>query len=753
MLTDHLLQAILLFTKSIFLFVTAGFIIRRQSFKEPVKHELALYALAAGGGSILQAVGQMLSWLGCLSAADLLRITLYEGLLLTSTFLYLSQAFLRLEISRRWWAGGGGVVILALVLESNGLPFKGGWGALRPTVTLGVQVLGCALFTGLIVWLIITAIRRARQPLHFNRILYWTLAYSFMLLGGTLVFAGVPLVGNSLQLLAVPLLAYVALSHELLDIRQMVQRSATYLAATALVALIYLGIFAVAETLNRRAVGINPWRTWVALALISALLLSPLAALSQRLVQRLLRRREYKPSQILGEYGLSISNILDLERLATVAIGLISEAMEIKHGTLFVVDFTPEAARQPACYRLRGVRGIGAELPPEGQLSGANPVAEYLRDERRPLTQYDIDFLPRFRELPPEARAWLDSLDMDVYVPVYSKNAWIGLFGLGPKLSRNRYFDDDLSLLSILADHTAVALENARLVEGLQQLNQDLSKAYASLDQANHLLAQLDRTKTEFINIISHELGTPLMHIDSYNHLLHDDPLVQNSADLLELSSGMQKGIGRMYEIVQTMLDIAKLDTRTLELQIGSVQILEPIKAVAEELKPALTARRLALEIKNLRNLPAVEADGESLRKAFYHLMINAIKYTPDGGKITINGVKVEGTSPAEPGEGLDITVTDTGIGIDPQNLELIFLKFYQTGEVDLHSTDKTKFKGGGPGLGLTIAQGLVEAHGGKIWAESPGYDEQRCPGSRFHVYLPLRYSRARPDLASLKKN
>ena len=751
MITDHLLQAILLFAKSIFLFVVAGLIIRRQGFKEPLKHELVIYALAAGSGSVLNAVAQLLSGLGALSLADLQRVTLYEGLLLTSTFLYLSQAFLRLEVDRRWWMGGGLLVILILLFETNVLPFRGGWNALRPTVTFGAEVLGCGLFTGLIVWLIVTAIRRARQPLHVNRILYWTLAYACLLIGGALVFVRAALAGNTLQLLAAPLLAYVALSHELRDIRQMVQRAATFLAATALVALVYLGIFAVAETLNRRAPGVNPWRTWAALALISALLLSPLAALSQRLVQRLLSRREYKPNQILGEYGLSISNILDLEKLATVAIGLISEAMEIKHGTLFVVDFKPEAAQRPAYYRLRSVRGIGAELPPEGQLSGANPIAEYLRDERRPLTQYDIDLLPRFRETPPEERTWLDGLDMDVYVPIYSKNAWIGLLGLGPKLSRNRYFDEDLSLLSILADHTAVALENARLVEGLHQLNQDLSHAYAELDRTNHLLAQLDRTKSEFINIISHELGTPLMHIDSYNHLMHDDRLVQNSADLQELSNGMQKGISRMYEIVQTMLDIAKLDTRTLELQTRSVQILEPIKLVCEELKPALRARRLALEIKNLRNLPAIEADSESLRKAFHHIITNAIKYTPDGGKITVNGVKVESVLSAEPSEGLEITVIDTGIGIDPQNLELIFLKFYQTGEVDLHSTDKTKFKGGGPGLGVTIARGLVEAHGGKVWAESPGYDEQRCPGSRFHVYLPLRQSRPQPELAGVK--
>lgn len=751
MTTDHVLQAILLFARSLVLFVTAGLIIRRQGFREPLKHELVIYALAAGVGSLLQSGAHLLAGRGALSLADLQRVTLYAGILLTSTFLYLSQAFLRLEIDRRWWAGGGALVILILLFETNVLPFQGGWSTLRPTVTFVAEVAASGLFVGLIVWLIITTIQRARQPLHFNRILYWTLAFACMLIGGTLVFARAALPGNILQLLAVPLLAYVALSHELRDIRQMVQRSAIFLAATALVALVYLGIFGVAEALNRRAAAVNPWRTWVVLALISALLLSPLAALSQRLVRRLLSRREYKPNQILGEYGLSISNILDLEKLATVAIGLISEAMEIKHGTLFVVDFVPEAEQRPAYYRLRGIRGLGAEVPSEGQFSAANPVAEYLRDERRPLTQYDIDLLPRFRGTPPEERSWLDSLAMDVYVPIYSKNAWIGLFGLGPKLSRNRYFDEDLSLLSILADHTAVALENARLVEGLQQLNQDLGRAYAELDRTNHLLAQLDRTKTEFINIISHELGTPLMHIESYNHLMHDDPVVQNSADLQQLSNGMQKGIGRMYEIVETMLDTAKLDTRTLELQTSSVQILEPIKEVCEELKPALKARRLALEIKNLRNLPPLEADSASLRKAFHHLITNAIKYTPDGGKITVNGVKVESGLAAEPSEGLEITVIDTGIGIDPQNLELIFLKFYQTGEVDLHSTDRTKFKGGGPGLGLTLARGLIEAHGGKVWAESPGYDEQRCPGSRFHVYLPLRQSRTRPELAGVK--
>jgi len=85
------------------------------------------------------------------------------------------------------------------------------------------------------------------------------------------------------------------------------------------------------------------------------------------------------------------------------------------------------------------------------------------------------------------------------------------------------------------------------------------------------------------------------------------------------------------------------------------------------------------------------------------------------------------------------VEVRDTGIGIDPQHHELIFEKFYQIGEVALHSSGKTAFKGGGPGLGLALVKGAVEAHGGMVWVESEGYDEEKCPGSAFKVLLPVR--------------
>jgi signal transduction histidine kinase len=85
----------------------------------------------------------------------------------------------------------------------------------------------------------------------------------------------------------------------------------------------------------------------------------------------------------------------------------------------------------------------------------------------------------------------------------------------------------------------------------------------------------------------------------------------------------------------------------------------------------------------------------------------------------------------------VEITIADTGIGIDPEDQDLIFEKFYRVGSVDLHSTGSTKFKGAGPGLGLPIARGVIAAHGGKVWVESPGHDEIRFPGSTFHIVLP----------------
>jgi signal transduction histidine kinase len=122
-------------------------------------------------------------------------------------------------------------------------------------------------------------------------------------------------------------------------------------------------------------------------------------------------------------------------------------------------------------------------------------------------------------------------------------------------------------------------------------------------------------------------------------------------------------------------------------------------------------------------------------------LLENAIKYTPNHGRIFIDGRTLPGF--------IEVTVSDTGIGISLENQALIFNKYSQD-EPSLHSSGKTKFKGGGPGLGLPITRGIIEAHGGTIWVESPGLDEVKCPGSIFHVLIPIRTEPQDPRVEKL---
>jgi signal transduction histidine kinase len=220
--------------------------------------------------------------------------------------------------------------------------------------------------------------------------------------------------------------------------------------------------------------------------------------------------------------------------------------------------------------------------------------------------------------------------------------------------------------------------------------------------------------------------------------MLLDDPGIKQNTLHQQLVQGILSGSMRLNEIVGSLLDTAKIDSRALQLHLVPVFLSTLIDNVTSGLAASFRERNQTLLIEDLRLLPPIQADPEALRKVFYHLLVNAIKYTPDGGSITISSqcYKNEG----EDGEvsAIEMVISDTGIGIDPSLHEVIFTKFYQTGEVAMHSSSKIKFKGGGPGLGLAIARGIVEAHGGRIWVESREHNEETFPGSQFHVVLPM---------------
>lgn len=254
----------------------------------------------------------------------------------------------------------------------------------------------------------------------------------------------------------------------------------------------------------------------------------------------------------------------------------------------------------------------------------------------------------------------------------------------------------------------------------------------AHLQLRTHQLEQMDRTKMRFIQVSAHELRTPLTVIQGYAQLTKLK--TAGMEDVAQLITPILDGTIRMAEIIDSMLDVSRIDNNTLEVTASEAEISTVIEKVGGVFRAALEERRLNFNTEGLTDLPTLHADGALLYKVFYQVIGNAIKYTPDGGRITVTGQTIQDAN-TEP--RIEIRVQDTGIGIDPCHQELVFEKFYQTGEVNLHSSGKTKFKGGGPGLGLAIARGIVNAHHGHIWIKSPGHDEQMSPGTTVHVRLP----------------
>jgi signal transduction histidine kinase len=269
----------------------------------------------------------------------------------------------------------------------------------------------------------------------------------------------------------------------------------------------------------------------------------------------------------------------------------------------------------------------------------------------------------------------------------------------------------------------------------LDRIRDNDRMAIHDLQNTNKVLHHLDRNKLEFIQVAAHELRTPLTVLKGYVNVLRSFPELKTNAALEEVLNGIDKGADRMHEVVNTMLDVTRIDSEGIKLRASPILLKRAISDVTQELAKPAAERNIELITEISSEAPNINADPVLLQKALYHLLVNAIKFTPDGGKVTfrVRLITLENDTP-----GVEISVTDTGIGLDSEHHELVFEKFYQVGDVAIHSSGKTSFKGGGPGLGLAIVRGVARAHGGKVWVESRGHDEVNFPGCTFYLQLPV---------------
>jgi signal transduction histidine kinase len=301
----------------------------------------------------------------------------------------------------------------------------------------------------------------------------------------------------------------------------------------------------------------------------------------------------------------------------------------------------------------------------------------------------------------------------------------------------NRRLIEDLRSLNehleeLVAQRTA-ALERTEQkllqhADDLERAHADLLASHEQLREAYRKLSDLDGLKAKFISITSHELRTPLTTIYGYASLLASGEL--SGARQLGAFQALERNVDRLISIVAEITDIAQLKEKRVYLRREKLNAGELTESICAELGPLAQSRGQSIVTEIGEGMPDVLADRIRLTQIVQQLILNAIRFTPDGGRITVSADSEDGTAPA-----VCLSVSDTGIGIDADQLGLIFEEFYEALPSMNRRSGTVQFRSGGLGLGLAVVKGLIEEHGGSVWAESAR--STGGTGSTFRVRLP----------------
>lgn len=592
---------------------------------------------------------------------------------------------------------------------------------------------GWAVLTATLVGLLMVALVRSRLALQRNRALYQLLTAILLAAGQAFSFLPVGLahrLGLIVHLAGTVILTRGATSYWIPNVKAVFRAILRFLLLFIATAILLLGVVVGAQRLTGR-LPLSQTLLVVVLAVVAAVVYLPLYQLLQRLVNRLLQEVGFDPAQALRDYSQTTATILNLQQLSSTVIQTVAELLDVERGALLVVIETEEKG-----LRLQPVPGLGNISQEPLELEPSSPIWARFQEDI-PLFQYEVGRNPDLQEAARWEQEWLQGLEMEVYLPIRYQGDLTGLLALGPQGTGEPYSPRAAEFLSTLAHQTGVALQNALLFEGLINLNERITQLNETLRAAYERLERLDRSKADFLTIASHELRTPLTQVRGYVDILVDlartKTLTQDQVQ--SIAENISRPTRRLEEIISAMVDASEIDAEGLALHFVPTTLATTMRLAIEPCLPAIEERSITLTGRGVESISPIYADMGRLRQAFTNIISNAIKFTPDGGRISIEAYPVDE-------EHFKLLFCDTGIGISETDQGLIFEKFYRVESVDFHSSGQFKFKGGGPGLGLPIARGVIEGHGGCIWVESAGYDENRCPGSTFHIVLPYKAHR-----------
>jgi signal transduction histidine kinase/HAMP domain-containing protein len=410
--------------------------------------------------------------------------------------------------------------------------------------------------------------------------------------------------------------------------------------------------------------------------------------------------RSVEELKALGEVGRAVSSTLDLETVLSTIVSQASQLSGTDGGAVYEYDEETEE------FHLRATQSLDVgfvELLRSTRIrkgeGAVGRIAMTFEPTQIPDIEQDATYQSRLKNA-----ALREGYHALLAVPLLREEHIIGALIVNRK-TPGEFAPDVIELLRTFAAQSALAIQNARLFQEIEEKGRQLEIA--------------DRHKSEFLASMSHELRTPLNAVIGFSEVLLERMFGEINPKQEEYLQDVLSSGRHLLSLINDILDLAKIEAGRMELEVTDFHLPQAIDNSVTLVRERAARRSIALDVAIDPELGEIKGDERKVKQVLLNLLSNAIKFTPEGGRVDVHAGMVDGVA--------EISVSDTGVGIAPEDHEAVFEEFRQV------RTDYAK-KHEGTGLGLTLSRRFVELHGGKIWVKS-----QLGQGATFTFTLPVK--------------
>jgi signal transduction histidine kinase len=503
-----------------------------------------------------------------------------------------------------------------------------------------------------------------------------------------------PPVGNVLIAIYIAVFAYALIAYRLMDINVFIKKSLIYAFQLLILLLPCYLLLMGAQIMFFDEVSPSFSLFALVLFILVGFFFPKLRFRTEEAFERVLFKKRYDYRATLLRSSREMVSMVDLETVCDALVQTVVKALTVQKASLFLLD------ENNGWFKIKSGVGLGADLSRLPVIMRDEPLVRTLMSRSEALIKEELEMAKDSAESAQSA-AKMGQLEAEITLPLKSKDRLIGTLNLGHREGREMYSQEDVEVLSTLANQAAIAIENARLYENLK-MSQSIIRRADRLSSLGMLTAGL-----------AHEIRNPLVAIRTFTQLL---PERYQDAEFRELFQTLAlKEVDRICGLVNDLLSFARPSAPNVSAQ----DVNEIVENIARILETEAKEKDVKVGIQLAAKLPKIFIDKEQIKQVCMNLILNAIQSIEGGGAVEVS-THLFGRNGST--RFVQIEVRDTGIGIPEKDIENIFDPFFTT-------------KKDGSGLGLSISHQIVKEHGGYIVVES-----QVGRGTSFFVRLPVSY-------------